>query len=454
MTTKVDTRRIFSLNGRQELAGPILYWMSRDQRTHDNWALLYAQELAEKNHQPLIVVFCLVPHFLDATIRQFGFMLRGLEEVEKELQAFNIPFHLLLGEPPHEIVSFAKRSKAGAVVMDFDPLKIKKRWQREAAEHLECAAYEVDAHNIVPCRIASTKLEFGAYTLRPKLHKVLNEYLTDFPRLKKQEFVSEHAGVNWKQAHETLRVNREIPEVSWCIPGERAAHETLKKFIDHGLARYAQYRNDPTETAQSNLSPYLHFGQISAQRIAHTLQKNEASTENTDDFLEELIVRRELADNFCFYNPQYDTVEGFPAWATKTLAEHAHDAREYVYSKKDFEHAQTHDPLWNAAQLQMVRTGKMHGYLRMYWAKKILEWTENPADALRIAIYLNDTYELDGRDPNGYAGIAWSIGGVHDRAWFDRPIFGKIRYMNYNGCASKFDVKKFISLYATPAEPA
>jgi deoxyribodipyrimidine photo-lyase len=197
----------------------------------------------------------------------------------------------------------------------------------------------------------------------------------------------------------------------------------------------------------SNLSPYLHFGQISAQRIALETYKRKHNIETKDAFLEELIVRRELSDNFCFYNKNYDSFDGFPEWAKKTLNEHRKDKREFTYNLEQFEKAKTHDDLWNAAQIEMVKTGKMHGYMRMYWAKKILEWTETPEEALEFSIYLNDKYELDGRDPNGYTGCAWSIGGVHDRAWTERPVFGKIRYMNYNGAKRKFDVKRYIQKY-------
>jgi len=203
-------------------------------------------------------------------------------------------------------------------------------------------------------------------------------------------------------------------------------------------------RNDPVADGQSNLSPYLHFGQISAQRVALEVENASVDKASRDTFLEELIVRRELADNFCFYTPQYDKFEGFPAWARKTLNAHRKDRRAYSYTLQQFEYAKTHDELWNAAQTEMVKRGKMHGYMRMYWAKKILEWTGSPEKAMETAIYLNDLYGLDGRDPNGYTGIAWSIGGVHDRAWNERPIFGKIRYMSYNGCKSKFDVKRYI----------
>ena len=201
-------------------------------------------------------------------------------------------------------------------------------------------------------------------------------------------------------------------------------------------------RNNPNLDGQSNLSPYLHFGQIAASRVALEVIK---SMKDAGAFLEELIVRRELSDNFCYYNQNYDNLQGFPAWARSTLEEHSRDRREYLYTVEELERGSTHDDLWNAAQLEMVQRGKMHGYMRMYWAKKILEWTESPAEALRAAIYLNDRYELDGRDPNGYVGAAWSIGGVHDRAWKERAIYGKVRYMSYNGSKRKFDVPGYIN---------
>ncbi len=192
---------------------------------------------------------------------------------------------------------------------------------------------------------------------------------------------------------------------------------------------------------------------LAPQRVALAVQYAHAPREAKDTYLEELIIRRELSDNYCLYNPHYDTVEGFPAWAKTTLNAHRNDPREFVYSYEEFDHGETHDALWNAAQLQMVRTGKMHSYMRMYWAKKILEWSKTPEDALATAIALNDRYELDGRDPNGYVGVAWSIGGVHDRPWFNRPIFGAVRYMNANGCAKKFDVNRYIAQVTGSALP-
>jgi len=219
----------------------------------------------------------------------------------------------------------------------------------------------------------------------------------------------------------------------------------LGNFLEHKLDGYERDRNDPNKDGQSGFSPYLHFGQISAQRIALEVLK---SMKDAGAFLEELIVRKELSDNFCNYNQHYDDMQGFPAWAKTSLSEHEKDRREYLYTLQELERARTHDDLWNAAQQEMLQTGKMHGYMRMYWAKKILEWTESPAAAQAAAIHQNDRYELDGRDPSGYTGIAWSLGGVHDRAWKERAIFGKVRYMNYNGAKSKFDVKAYISKWS------
>lgn len=441
---KIDSRRLLQLNNFEfEPTGPIIYWMSRDQRVHGNWALLYAQQLAEENNLPLSVVFCLTPKFLDATLRQYDFMLKGLEEVEKELKELNISFHLLLGEPVDEIQKFSKKHAISTIITDFSPLRIGRKWRESIANSVEIPVIEVDAHNIVPCFYASNKQEFGAYTLRPKILKVLNEFLTDYPNMKMNQFTvkSDHK-IDWENLLGKLSINKEVKPVDWVKPGYKSALNTLNHFINN-IDGYEENRNNPTVDASSNLSPFLHFGQISSQEIALKALKK-VSKEKLKSFLEELIIRKELADNFCYFNTNYDNTEAFHDWAKKSLNEHRHDKRDHIYTKHQFEKAQTHDPLWNAAQLEMINKGKMHGYMRMYWAKKILEWTKSPEDAMEIAIYLNDKYELDGRDPNGYTGISWSIGGTHDRAWFERNVYGKIRYMNDKGCASKFDTKKYI----------
>ncbi len=439
--------RVRVLKEAKESSGPIIYWMSRDQRVNDNWALLFSQQMALQKKSPLITVFCLVPQFLGATIRQYGFMLRGLQEVEKDLRAKNILFILLQGSPEQEIPKFISRNRISALVTDFDPLREKKGWKDAVIKEISVPAYEVDAHNIIPCWAASPKQEFAAYTFRPKVKRQLSAFLDKIPHVRKHPFSSaeKFQKINWKIVEGNIKVDRSVQEVRWIEPGQKAAQRMLERFIEHKLSTFDQARNDPNKDGQSHLSPYLHFGQISAQRIALEAQKAKASVKNRESFLEELIVRRELADNFCFYNDHYDDFQGFPDWAKKTLVEHRGDQREYLYSLEKLELAKTHDELWNAAQMEMVKKGKMHGYMRMYWAKKILEWTESPEEALRAAIYLNDKYELDGRDPNGYTGIAWSIGGVHDRAWFPRPIFGKIRYMSFKGAQSKFDVNAYVS---------
>ena len=442
----MNLKRVKTLKNVAEGKGSVVYWISRDQRVHDNWALIYAQKIAKEKKKPLVVLFILVSDFMGATIRQYGFMLKGLQEVESELEKYNIPFILLRGKPEVEIPGFIKNNNVSVLVTDFDPLRIKRTWKKEVAEEIEIPFYEVDAHNIVPCLHVSDKVEFAAYTIRPKIHKLLPEFLDDFPKLEKMKSnsTSNNDKINWKEVTNSLKVNSEVKEVDWIKPGEKAAANALENFLEKGLTKYSEERNDPNKNALSNLSPYLHFGQISAQRIALTVQQFYQKNISADAYLEELIVRRELSDNFCYFNPNYDLFDGFHHWAKETLNKHRKDKREFLYSLEGFENANTHKDLWNAAQMELLISGKMHGYMRMYWAKKILEWSKSPEDALSVAIYLNDKYELDGRDPNGYVGCAWAIGGVHDRAWTERPVYGKIRYMNRNGAARKFDIEAYI----------
>jgi deoxyribodipyrimidine photo-lyase len=443
----VNRARVRLLNQARPGPGPVVYWMSRDQRVRDNWALLYAQELALSLQQPLGVVFCLAPAFLGASLRQYGFMLKGLQEVAADLADLNLPFFLLPGEPARELPGFVANHRVGAVVSDFSPLRLVRGWKTVVAERIGVSLEEVDAHNVVPCWLASSKAEYGAYTLRPKLKRLLPTFLEDFPPLSRHPagWAGAQPEIPWEHLTGALAIDPAVPEVTWLTPGERQARTALAHVLEQKLPFYGERRNDPTQDGQSDLSPYLHFGHLAAARVALEVEGCRGYDTSREAFLEELIVRRELADNFCFYQPLYDTFAGFPAWAQKTLNQHRRDKRERLYSAEALESGQTHDELWNAAQRDMVQWGKMHGYLRMYLAKKILEWTASPEEAQAVAIYLNDRYELDGRDPNGYAGIAWSIGGVHHRAWFERPVFGKIRYMSYNGCRSKFKVDVYLN---------
>ena len=444
----MNAKRVRALKVSPLKQGPVVYWMSRDQRMADNWALLHAQQKALAIKEPLITIFCLSPSFLNATACQYEFMLAGLKEVELKLSEKNIAFIILAGDPARTLPKFIRKHKGSALITDFDPLRIKREWKDRIAASVNVSVEEVDAHNIAPCWISSDKMEYGARTLRPKLKRLLPEFLDEFPKLKRHPFSSFQTGKqvvnNWEEIRKSLRVVASVRLNQTVKPGEKQGRLALDEFISNGLRRYTSDRNDPAAQAQSGLSPYLHFGQLSAQRVALDISSSKEDIGDRSAFLEELIVRRELSDNFCFYNPNYDSFEGFPEWAKKTLNAHRKDKRIYLYSLEELESALTHDDLWNASQTEMVKTGRMHGYLRMYWAKKILEWSRTPEQAVEAAIYLNDKYQLDGRDPNGYAGIAWSIGGVHDRAWGERPVFGKIRYMSYAGCKSKFNIRKYI----------
>jgi deoxyribodipyrimidine photo-lyase len=440
----INLKRVRNLKKGRESEGHVLYWMSRDQRVFDNWALTYAVETAENAEQSVIVAFALSENFLGSTWRQYDFMFKGLKKVEEGLGRLNIPFYLVMGNPEETMPAFIKQHRVSRLVVDFDPLKIKREWKKKVMEQIEIPVDEVDAHNIVPCWLASDKPEYGASTIRGKISRQLPEFMDDYPPLVKQHGTFHTHRINWEVVTITVRTDHSIRPVDWITPGENAAALLFGNFMEKKLEKYAGCRNDPNGSCTSGLSPYLHFGHISAQRMALEISQNVHRDENTDAFLEELIIRKELSDNFCYYNPHYDQAEGFPAWARKTLYEHRIDKREFIYSTEEFETYRTHDSLWNAAQKQMVLKGAMHGYLRMYWAKKILEWTRTEEDALKIALYLNDKYQLDGRDPNGYAGCAWSIGGVHDRAWGERQVFGKVRYMNRKGCERKFDVEGYI----------
>ncbi|AKB23967.1 Deoxyribodipyrimidine photolyase, type II [Methanosarcina sp. MTP4] len=470
----MNPKRIRTLKSGEPGSGPVAYWMSRDQRVGDNWALLFARGIAEDAGVPLVVVFCMTDEFLGAGLRQYQFMLEGLQEVESSLFLKNIPFIFLRGSPGEEIPSFTDKHGIGTLVTDFSPLRPKREWTEKTASKLEIPFYEVDAHNIVPCWVASGKQEYAAYTFRPKVNALLPEFLVEFPELEpNSEFPETFAGkkVRGKKSRgkkarkeveessgsrnmvellpERLKVADADPyfEPGHFFPGESAALKALETFLNERLDSYNALHNDPTKDVSSDLSPYLHFGQISAQRVALEVEKTGVDEESKAAFLEQLIVRRELTDNFCYHNRAYDSFESFPAWAKETLAAHRQDRREYLYTQEELEFGKTHDPLWNASQVQLLRTGKMHGYMRMYWAKKILEWSESPEKALETAIYLNDRYELDGRDPNGYVGILWSIGGLHDRAWREREVFGKLRYMNYSGARRKFDVDAYVAMY-------
>jgi deoxyribodipyrimidine photo-lyase len=452
---KTRVRSINHINIIPKESQTILYWMSRDQRVQDNWAMLYAQRLALKQQLPLHVAFCLVPTFLVAPLRAYRFMLKGLREVEKECQQLNIIFHLLIGQAENVLPKFTENYQVGTIVTDFAPLRVPRQWVENVGKKITTIPIvQVDAHNVVPCWHASSKLEYAARTIRNKLHQNMNEFFTEYPPVIKHPHTSSShhqvKPVDWQAADDSLQVDRTVNDVAWAVPGYTGGITQLESFINERVIHFAHGRNDPNKTALSNLSPWLHYGQISPQRALLIIAKLRSKYKDArDSFIEEAFVRRELADNFCYYQENYDNINGAWDWAKKTLNDHRNDKRTHVYTRDDLEYARTYDKLWNASQIQMIKEGKMHGFLRMYWAKKILEWTKTPEEALEIAIYLNDKYNLDGRDPNGYVGIMWSICGVHDQGWRERPVFGKIRYMNYEGCKRKFDVSRYENKYSS-----
>lgn len=447
----------------------VVYVMSRDQRVRDNHALLAAQAAALKRHIPLVVLFVVYPESGYRAFEHYKFMLEGLQQVSSQLDKLNIDFIILYGKPIKTILNALPKLQPYAIYFDFNPLRGPRTVCNTIASSASSPVYLVDTHNIIPAWVASDKEEYAAHTFRKKIHPLINEWLKEPGHLQKmpKKTTIKNLGVSFEEVFERIKNMRKNGANLTQVPGESAAQDTLEEFIASRLPEYAQHRNNPNINALSQLSPYLHFGHISSTRVALRLleetgypphifkedslpktSEKPTTTQNIDIFLEELIVRKELADNFCYYNEKYDTPHGARSWALESINKHSNDPREFIYRQQDWESAATHDMAWNAAQLQMMKTGKMHGYMRMYWAKKILEWSNSPEEALQIAVYLNDTYSIDGGDPNGYVGIMWSILGVHDRAWPERSVYGKVRYMNSNGLARRFDLPTYISKWA------
>lgn len=419
----------------------VMYLMVRDCRVQDNWALIHAQRTALACNAPLYV--CYPASTIERSYRKLVFLIAGLREVESECVKLNIQFHVV-----DDIVVFVNTHHISTVLCDFSPLREHLKIIKELRSVKDISVQQVDAHNVVPVWIASNKQEYSARTLRGKIMNKLKIYLTQFPAMKKHPYggittsVIDYAKIfkldSYAQEEAFIRKITE-PKIIFK-GGYMRGMRALEEFLQKKSNAYDSKRNDPTADALSNLSPWIHFGHVSAQRIILLAQEY-----GMHGFIEEVLVRRELSDNFCHYNEHYDSISGAPDWARTTLEAHRCDERAYVYTRNEFEEAGTHDDLWNAAQIQMIRHGKMHGFMRMYWAKKILEWSAAPEFALETAIYLNDKYNIDGHDPNGYVGCMWSICGVHDQGWKERPVFGKIRYMNLQGCKRKFSTDAYIS---------
>lgn len=369
---KFNMKRVRVLNNVGEVSRgskAIAYWMARDQRVQDNWALIYAQNLAIKNKFPLHVIFCLTDKFMNSPLRHYKFMLDGLKEVSEDLDDLDINFHLLRGSHTIQIPKFVKDFSIGCLVCDFSPLRIHREWIDGITKNIpkNIPFIQVDAHNVVPLWVASDKLEYAAYTIRSKINTKLDEFLTEFPAVIKHPHKTEKLPkINWEEALDSVNPDASVGEVNWIKPGYRGATDVLEDFIKNRLKNYDEHRNNPNNPAISNLSPYFHFGHIAPQRAVLEVKRHrDKFPKSVDSFCEQSTVRRELADNFCYYNKNYDNLKSIDEWAMQTLDEHRKDKREYIYTLKEFDEAQTHDHLWNASQNQMKIEGKMNCYMRM-----------------------------------------------------------------------------------------
>jgi len=459
----MDSQRSLIIKSADFFTQAVVYVMSREQRVQDNHAIVMAQRLAMEHQTPLYVLFVLDKK-RNRSFEHYNFMLTGLKQVNTELDKLNIPFIIRHGNRTEVIPNFVNEINAGALFFDFSPLKQFRKDIKTISKTVKCQVQVIDSHNIIPLWQASDKQEYAAYTFRSKVHNKLSSFLISPTLITYHPFNGPK--INSLTLDDAFKFISSLPKNGIKIrqsSGEVAAHQRLRDFLCNELSDYSQFRNDIAEDHQSGLSPYLHFGQISSLRVVLDtisyvnkppllLSENKlakATLKNSFEdgmnaLFEELIVRKELADNFCFYNQNYKSLNGAPSWARKSLDVHLADRRDYLYNLEDWEAALTHDEIWNSAQLELTKTGKMHGYLRMYWAKKILEWSVSSSEAIQTAIYLNDKYSIDGADPNGYVGILWSIAGLHDRPWFDRPVFGQVRYMNESGIRRNYQVDQYI----------
>jgi deoxyribodipyrimidine photo-lyase len=429
----------------------VVYWMQRAQRGRDNHAVDLAVKIGNELGLPVVAYFAGISNFPHANLRHYAFLNQGLPDIEEDLAERNVSF--VLRNAPHEShEKLLQDVDAAFVVGDENPMREPEKWRKHLASMIKVPFWTVDADVVVPSKLIE-KAQYGAYTIRPRLYRMMPEFLVPYENVKAHAEWKKPKGFFQDSVHEDMtkgwkELDRSVGPVEAWVGGHHAAMKRLKHFTTKLLGEYDTQRNKPEMDGTSMLSPYLHYGHVGpvtiALAVADAAKKDESLAKAKEGYFNELIAWRELAVNFVKYTPNYDTAECAENWARTTIAEHAKDERERLYSLKELEQGTTYDDLWNAAQTQMVQFGWMHNYMRMYWAKKILEWTPDVRTAVKWAVHLNDKYFLDGRDPNGYSGIAWSMLGKFDRPWFDRPIFGKIRYMSGQSTGKKFDSKLYM----------
>lgn len=448
--TRIHPQRIQLLNDKKidTTKEFVLYWMQSSQRTQDNHALGYAIQLANQLNKPLLVYFGLTPNFPEANRRHYQFMLEGLVDVKEELEKHKIQFLVMLTDVDKGVISLSFR--ACAVVVDRGYLRIQKRWYHNVSQSISCQLIQVESDVLVPIEVTSDKQEYAAATIRRKITKHFDEFRQGITLSSvNKESLSIILGgplldiSNLDEVLNQLPIDQSVEPVTSLKGGMKEANYHLEIFITEKLKNYKESRNDPGLNGLSMMSMYLHYGQISPVTLYNKVVQYVDYPENVATFIEEVIVRRELSMNFVNYNDDYDNYNGLPQWAKISLDKHRDDRRPVVYTQDELEFSKTHDPYWNAAQKELVVTGKMHGYMRMYWGKKVIEWSETPENAFQWLITINNKYSLDGRDPNGFVGVGWCF-GLHDRPWKERPIFGMIRYMNDKGLERKFDMKRYV----------
>ncbi len=443
----IQPERISELNQKplRENARYVLYWMQQAQRAEWNHALEFAIMQANDLALPLRVCFALTDNYPEASERHYAFMLEGLSETASLLRERGAAFLPETGHPTEVVMRHAR--KAALVVTDRGGTHVQASWRADLAKKLDCRLVQVETDVVVPVETAYPKEAYTAAVLRPKITRLIGQFLTPLKATALHCTAHESSFMlETEDVLQSLNIERAVSRSHHILGGRSAAKQLLDNFIATNLSCYAERRNDPSTDFASHMSPYLHFGQISPLEIALTV-KDSGDNPNVSSYLEELIVRRELSWNFTHYNPNYDTFKSLPNWALATLEKHTNDPREFLYSREDLEEASTHDPYWNAAQREMMLTGKMHNYMRMYWGKKILEWSASPQEAFQSTLTLNNKWCLDGRDPNSFAGVAWCF-GKHDRPWGEREIFGSVRYMNAAGLRRKFDMDGYLKRVA------
>ncbi len=438
----------------------VVYWMQRAERAVDNHALDTAILAANALALPVVVYFAGVSNFPNANLRHYIFLNEGLQDVAADCARRNCTF-ILRNAPREDHLTLFRDVGAALVIGDENPMRVPEGWRQHVAANLNIPFWTVDADVIVPSKLFP-KAQFAAYTMRPRLWRLVPDYLqpsenpiADHAWHRPENFFADDPASDMTAGWPDL--DRSVGKAPELTGGAHAAHARLDHFVTKLLPGYASNRNHPDIDGTSVLSPYLHYGHISpitiTLAIEAAVENDPKLRESADSFLDELVTWRELCINYARYNPHYDDPECAEPWARQTIADHAADPRDQLYTLDQLERAETYDDLWNAAQRQMVMRGWMHNFMRMYWAKKVLEWSPDNATAMRSLIYLNDKYFVDGRDPSGYAGIAWAIYGKFDRPWFNRPIFGKIRYMSGKSTGGKFNSAAYIAQHSSFSQP-